>query len=190
MVQEVKIFPTRYVAVEKLTGAILGANILRLDLEPLRREILGDPGVLGVVTRVNFFYCRVEIEVRERTPLLAVELENGEKVWVDREGVILEGAEEASVVGVRPEAGKVGKDVVEAALSWERLPMGLRARYPKLDLSRGEVRAPGAPTVIFGAICQVPEKLGILTRLWREGLLEGYQVVDLRADDVVILRRG
>lgn len=189
-VQEVKIFPARYVAVEKLTGAILGSNIVRLNLEPLRQKILGDPRVLGVVTRVDFFSLRVEIEVRERTPLLAVELENGEKVWIDREGVMLEGAEEASVVGVRLEGGKVGRDVVEAALSWQRLPLGLRARYPKLDLSFGEAKAPGSPTLVFGKICQIPKKLDILTALWREGLLEGYQVVDLRANDVVILKRG
>lgn len=188
-VQAVKISPTRYVAVEKLTGPILGANILRLTLEPLRQEILADPRVLAVVSRVNFFALRVEIEVRERTPLLAVELTNGEKVWVDQEGVILEEAKEASVVGVQAEGGRVGKDVVEAGLSWERLPSGLRARYPKLDLSAGSARAPGSPTIIFGIICHIPQKLGILTALWQEGWLAEYQFVDLRANDVVILKR-
>jgi hypothetical protein len=48
----------------------------------------------------------------------------------------------------------------------------------------------GTPTAFLGAICQVPEKLGILTKLWRAGLLEGYKAVDLRPNDVVILKRG
>ncbi len=189
-VREVKIFPTRYAAVEKLTGGILGANILRLNLEPLRRAILGDPRVLGVFTRVDFFHLRVEIDVRERFPLVAVGLVSGEKVWVDREGVILEPAEEARVVGVKTQGGRVGVEVVEAALAWERLPRALRERYPLLDLSTGEAVAPGAPTILLGAICQVPEKLGILTALWGEGFLEGYGVVDLRLSDLAILRRG
>jgi cell division septal protein FtsQ len=189
-VREVRIFPTRYVAVEKLTGAILGANILRLNLEPLCREIQSDPRVLGVVTRIRFFYGRVEIEVRERTPVLAVELQGGKKVWVDGEGVILEEAQEARIVGVFLVEGRVPKEVVEAGLAWERLPVLLRERYPKLDFSSGEGVALGTPPAFLGAICQVPEKLGILTKLWRAGLLEGYKAVDLRPNDVVILKRG
>mgnify|MGYP000060269869 CR=1 FL=1 len=189
-VQEVKIFPTRYVAVEKLTGGILGANILRLNLKPLCEAILRDSRVLGVVTRVDFFHLRVEIEVRERKALVAVGLEGGGKFWVDRDGVILEPAEEAHVVGVKAQGEKVGKEVVEAALAWERLPQALRERYPALDFSPGEAVAPGAPTLFLGAICQVPEKLSILTALWREGLLEGYGAVDLRLNDLVILKRG
>lgn len=189
-VQEVRIFPARYVAVEKLTGGILGANILRLNLKPLCQAILRDSRVLGVVTRVDFFHLRVEIEVRERNALVAVGLESGRKFWVDRDGVILEPAEEAHVVGVKGEGGRVGKEVVEAALAWERLPQALRERYPILDLSTGEAVAPGAPTLFLGAICQVPEKLSILTALWREGLLEGYGAVDLRLNDLVILKRG
>ena len=189
-VREVRIFPTRYVAVEKLTGGILGANILRLNLEPLCREIQSDPRVLGVVTRVRFFYGRVEIEVRERAPVLAVELQSGKKVWVDREGVILEEAQDARIVGVFLIEGRVAKEVVEAGLAWERLPVLLRERYPKLDFSSGEAVALGTPTAFLGAICQVPEKLGILTELWRAGMLEGYQAVDLRPNDVVILKRG
>lgn len=189
-VQEVRIFPTRYVAVEKLTGGILGANILRLNLKPLCQAILRDSRVLGVVTRVDFFHLRVEIEVRERNALVTVGLEGGGKFWVDRDGVILEPAEEAHVVGVKGEGERVGKEVVEAALAWERLPQALRERYPILDLSTGEAVAPGAPTLFLGAICQVPEKLSILTALWREGLLEGYGAVDLRLNDLVILKRG
>lgn len=189
-VQEIRIFPTRYVAVEKLTGGVLGANILRLNLEPLRQEILADPRVLGVVTRVAFFHLRVEIEVRERSPIVAVGLENGEKFWVDRNGVILEPAEEARVVGAKATNGRVSPEVVEAALAWDRLPKALRARYLILDLSTGEAVAPGTPAILLGAICQVPKKLGILTELWREGLLEGYKVIDLRPSDLVILKRG
>lgn len=187
---EVRILPTRYVAVKKLTGEVLGANILRLNLEPLRQAILADPRVLGLVTRIDFFHFRVHIEVRERLPLVAVELKSGEKMWVDREGVILEPAEEAQVVGVRAEENRVAPEVVEAALAWARLPSTLRKRYPVLDLSQDQVIAPGLPTILFGAICQVPEKLSMLTTLWREGLLEGFEVVDLRANDVVILKRG
>lgn len=189
-VREIKIFPTRYVAVEKLTGKVLGANILRLNLEPVRGAILADPRVLGVVTRVDFFGLRVEIEVRERSPLVAVGLISGEKVWVDREGVILEPAEDARVVGVKAQGDRLNVEVVEAALAWERLPRALRERYPLLDLAAGEAVAPGAPTVLLGAICQVPKKLGILTALWREGLLEGYGVVDLRLSDLAILKKG
>jgi len=189
-VREVRIFPTRYVAVEKLTGGILGANILRLNLEPLCREIQSDPRVLGIVTRVCFFYGRVEIEVRERSPVLAVELQGGKKVWVDREGVILEEAQGARIGGVFLVEGRVPGEVVEAGLAWERLPALLRERYPKLDFSSGEGVALGTPTVFLGAICQVPEKLGILPELWRAGLLEGYTAVDLRPNDVVILKRG
>lgn len=189
-VREVRIFPTRYVAVEKLTGLILGANILRLNLEPLCREILSDPRVLGVVTRVSFFYGRVEIEVRERSPVLAVELQGGKKVWVDRDGIILEEAAEARAVGVFLIEGRVPKEVVEAGLAWERLPVSLRERFSRLDFSSGEAVALGAPTAFLGAICQVPEKLGILTKLWRAGLLEGYETVDLRPKDVVILKRS
>ena len=188
-VWEVKISPTRYVAVEKLTGKILGANILRLNLEPLYREIYGDPRVLGISTRVNFFLGRVEIEVKERFPLVAVQLSTGETVWVDREGVILAPAEEARVAA-QAKGTQVGEEVVEAALRWERLPRALRERYPVLDVSGEEARAPGRPTLLFGTICQVPNKLSILTKLWREGLLEGYELVDLRSGDVVILKRS
>lgn len=189
-VREVKIFPTRYVAVEKLTGGILGANILRLNLKPLCEVILGDPRVLGVVTRLDFFHLRVEIEVRERNALVAVGLAGGGKFWVDRDGVILEPAEEACVVGAKVQGERVGKEVVVAALAWERLPRALRERYPILDLSMGEAVAPGTPALLFGAICQVPEKLGILTTLWQEGLLEGYSSVDLRSSDLVVLKRA
>ncbi len=189
-VQEVKIYPTRYVAVDKLTGRILGANILRLDLKPLCEAILRDPRVLHVVTRIDFFHLRVEIDVRERYALVPVGLISGEKFWVDRDGVILELAEEAHVVGAKAQGEGVGREVVEAALAWERLPRALRERYPVLDLSSGEAVAPGAPALLLGAICQVPEKLGILTTLWQEGLLEGYGFVDLRLRDLVILKRG
>ncbi|MCS7239970.1 MAG: hypothetical protein NZ651_01815 [Candidatus Bipolaricaulota bacterium] len=185
-----RIIPTRYVAVEKLTGEVLGANILRLNLEPLRQTILADPRVLGVVTRVDFFHLRVHVEVRERAPLVAVGLRSGEKMWVDREGVILEPADEAWAVGVKAEGNRVEPEVVEAVLAWAQLPRALRERYPVLDFSQDQAVAPGSPTILFGAICQVPKKLGILTTLWREGLLEGFGVVDLRANDVVILKRG
>lgn len=188
-VREVKILPTRYVSVEKLTGEVLGDNILRLDLEPLRREILEDPRVLGVVARINFFLCRVEMEVRERSPVVKVKLETGESVWVDGEGVILERAEDTVVVA-KAQGNRVSREVVEAALAWERLPRALRERYSLLDLSGGEALAVGRPQIRFGMICQVPAKLGILTKLWREGLLEGYALVDLRGDDFVILRRS
>lgn len=189
-VQEVKIFPTRYVAVEKLTGRILGANILRLDLRPLCEAILRDSRVLAVVTRIDFFHLRVEIDVRERYALVPVGLISGEKFWVDRDGVILEPAEEVHVVGAKVQGDGVGREVVGAALAWERLPRALRERYPVLDLSTGEAVAPGTPTLLLGAICQVPEKLSILTTLWQEGLLEGYRLVDLRPSDLVILKRG
>lgn len=188
-VREVRIHPTRYVAVEKLTGEILGANILRLDLEPLRQRLLADPRVLGVVIRVNIFCLRVEIEVRERSPLVAVVLQDGRKVWVDQEGVILEEAEEGWVRGVAAEEGRVSQEVVEAALAWMRLPLGIREKYPVLDVSQGEAVAPGTPALLFGAICQVPKKLGILKELWRAGLLDGYSVVDMRFGDLVILKK-
>ncbi len=188
-VREVKILPTRYVAVEKLTGEVLGDNILRLDLTSLRREIVGDSRVLGLVARVNFFLGRVELEVRERSPVARVKLSTGKAVWVDREGVILEPAGEAAVVA-QAQGNRVAGEVVEAALAWERLPRALRERYPLLDLSGEEALAPGHPSLRLGAICQVPAKLGILTTLWRAGLLEGYELVDLRGDDFVILKRG
>lgn len=188
-VREVKVFPTRYAPVEKLTGGILGANILRLDLKPLHREVLADPRVLAVDARVHFFRGAVVIDVRERSPVVPVGLNSGEKVWVDRDGVILEPAAEARVVGVRAEGGRVGAEVVETAMAWERLPLLLRARLPLLDLSGDEAVAPGPPRVLFGAICQVPEKLSILIALWRAGFLEGYNLVDLRGDDMVILKR-
>lgn len=188
-VREVVVFPTRYVAVEKLTGEIIGANILRLDLRPLCQAISADPRVLRVEVRVSFFLGRVKVEVRERSPAVAVRLTTGETVWVDREGVILAPAERGEVVA-KAIGARVREEVVEAALSWERLPRALRERFSFLDLSGEEAVAPGHPTVLFGEICQVPNKLGILTELWQEGLVEGYEVVDLRHAGMVILKRG
>jgi len=81
--------PARYVAVEKLTGRFLGANILRLDLRPLWTELAQDSRVLGAQARLNFFRLRLEIEIRERSPLVALEIVGQGSFCTDREGVIL-----------------------------------------------------------------------------------------------------
>ncbi len=189
-VQEVRVNPTRYVSAEKLTGRLLGANILRLDLKPLWAEIFADRRVLGAQARVNFFYLRLELEIRERLPLVAVEVLGRDHVWVDREGVVLEPAESARVRAREIFPGQVAPEVVEAALAWERLPRALAQRFPLLDLTGQEAVAPGPPLLRLGTICQVPEKLGILVALWRKGLLEGQALVDLRFHDVVVLKRA
>ncbi|MCS7216726.1 MAG: hypothetical protein NZ924_03430 [Candidatus Bipolaricaulota bacterium] len=189
-VREVRVNPTRYAPVEKLTGRLLGANILRLDLTPLWTELSADPRILGGRARVNFFYLRLELEIRERSPLVALEVVGRGRVWVDREGVILEPAGEARVRAEERAPGRVAPEVVAAALAWEQLPPALAQRFPVLDLTGGEALAPGPPVLRLGAICQVPEKLGILVALWREGLLEGKGLVDLRFRDIVVLKRA
>lgn len=189
-VQEVRANPTRYVSWEKLTGQVLGANILRLDLEPLWRELMQDPRVVGVRARRNLFCLCLELEVRERTPLVALEISGAGFVWVDREGVVLEPAA-AARTRARPIApGRVEAAVVAAALAWERLPRVLAERFPVLDLTGAEAVAPGPPLLRLGPICQVPEKLSILVALWREGLLEGCSEADLRPHEVVVLKRA
>lgn len=189
-VREVRVNPTRYVAPEKLTGRFLGANILRLDLKPLWAELSADRRILGVQARLNFFRLRLELEVRERRPRTALEIPGRGSVWVDGEGVVLEAAESARVRAWEVAPGQVSTEAVEAALAWERLPQALAQRLGLLDLTAPEAMAPGPPLVLLGAICQVPEKLGILVALWREGLLEGQAVVDMRFRDVVVLRRA
>lgn len=187
-VREVRVNPTRYVSPEKLTGKLLGANILRLDFKPLWAEIFSDQRVVGARARVNFFCLRVELEIRERSPLVALEIPGRGYVWVDREGVMLEPAQGARVRALESAPGRVDREAVEAALAWERLPRALAQMFPVLDLTGGEAMAPGPPLLLLGAICQVPEKLGILVALWRRGLLDGYSIVDLRPRDVVVLK--
>lgn len=189
-VREVRVNPTRYVVPEKLTGRFLGANILRLDLRPLWTELSADQRILGVQARVNFFRLRLELEVRERMPLVALEIPGRGSVWVDRDGVVLARAESARVRVPEVAAGRVSVEAVDAALAWERLPQALAQRFPILDLTAQEAMVPGSPTLLLGAICQVPEKLGILVALWREGLLEGKALVDLRFSDMVVLKRA
>lgn len=189
-VREVRVNPARYVAVEKLTGRFLGANILRLDLRPLWTELARDSRVLGAQARLNFFRLRLEIEIRERSPLVALEIVGQGSFWVDREGVILEPAAGARVRAKAVAPGRVAPELVETALAWERLPRALAERFPVLDLTGQEAVAPGPPVLLLGAICQVPEKLGILSALWREGLLEGQALVDLRFRDIVVLKRA
>ncbi|MFN3287285.1 MAG: hypothetical protein ACK40H_02460, partial [Sphingomonadaceae bacterium] len=118
-VREVRVNPTRYVAPEKLTGRFLGANILRLDLRPLWTELSADQRILGVQARVNFFCLCLELEVRERVPLVALEISGRGSVWVDRDGVVLEPAEGARARAVEVAPGRVSAEDVEAALAWE-----------------------------------------------------------------------
>lgn len=187
--QEVGLPQTRYVDLEKLTGLVLGANILRLDITGFEGWICQDPRVLRAKVKVDPVRLRVDFDVWERDPAIAVGV-GDHAVWVDRQGVVLEEAEGAAVVGVAVEGGRVPQGVVEAALAWDRLPKEMRFLFPALDVSdpRGVVLR-GAATVLLGSISQVPPKLVILRGLWQEGLLERCEWVDLRREDEVVLKR-
>ena len=190
--REVRIPATRYLATEKLTGFLLGANVLRLELRALHSAIRGDIRVLKAEIRVRPLAQRVELMIVERTPEVIVGLRDGPAVWVDAQGVILEPAERAWLVGAVAETGRVPGAYVNAARTLGELDPVWRARYPVVDASDPrEVVARGkdAPTLILGPIGQLGSRLAILRLLWEREGLGRYAVVDFRLEDELILKR-
>lgn len=191
-VEEVWVSPARYVASEQLTGILLGANVLRLQTSGLRDQIARDPRVAAVSIRPRPLLKRVDVVIKEREPAVQVRLESGQAVWVDPEGVILEPAAEARVVGVRREGPRVGPEAVHAARAVATLVPAVRERFSTFDISDPTsvvARGEGVPTVFLGEIGQLGDRLAILAALWERGLLEGYATVDLRVGDEVVLKR-
>jgi len=191
-VDEVWVSSTRYVAVEQLTGILLGANVLRLQTGGIRDWIRRDPRVLEATIRVRPLRKRVEVEIKEREPAVEVRLGGGEAVWVDAEGVILEPGTAPAVVGV-PRAGeRVAVEAVRAARAVAQLSPALRERFPTFDVSDPTdviAEGDGSPTLLLGEISQLGERLAILEELWERGLLAEYATVDFRVGDEVILKR-
>ncbi len=191
-VEEVWVSPARYVAPEQLTGILLGANVLRLQTGGLRDQIARDPRVAAVSIRPRPLLKRVDVVIKEREPAVQVRLESGQAVWVDPEGVILEPATEARVVGVRREGPRVGPEAVQAAQAVAGLAPAVRERFSTFDISDPTsvvARGEGVPTVFLGEIGPLGDRLAILAALWERGLLEGYATVDLRVGDEVVLKR-
>lgn len=191
-VEEVWVSPARYVASEQLTGILLGANVLRLQTSGLRDQIARDPRVAAVSIRARPLLKRVDVVIKEREPAVQVRLESGQAVWVDPEGVILEPAAEARVVGVRREGPRVGREAVQAARAVASLVPAVRERFSTFDISDPTsvvARGEGVPTVFLGEIGQLGDRLATLAALWERGLLEGYATVDLRVGDEVVLKR-
>lgn len=190
--EEVRVSPTRYFATEQLTGILLGANVLRLHLGEMRGWVQHDPRILEVMIRVRPLRKRVEVQIKEREPAVQVRLQEGTAVWVDVEGVILASATEPAVVGARKDGDRVAPEAVAAAQAVTRLDPTLRARFPTFDISDPTnitAKGDGSPTLLFGEISQLGDRLAILGELWEEGLLAKYATVDFRVSDEVILKR-
>ncbi len=191
-VGEVWVSPARYVPAEQLTGTLLGANVLRLQMGEVREQLGRDPRVLAVRIRVRPLARRVEVEIKERERAVQVGLQGGAAVWVDAEGVVLEPASDPLVVGARREGDRVPPEVVGAARTVGRLSPALRERFPVFDVSdptQVTARGEGAPNLLLGEIGQLGDRLAILEVLWERGLLAGYATVDFRVGDEVVLKR-
>ncbi len=191
-VAEVRLSPTRYVALEQLTGFLLGANVLRLELRALHSAIQGDLRVLKAKIRLYPLARRVDVMIEERKPVVAVGLRDGRAFWVDAEGVLLEPAEQASLVGLMASEGRVAPEAVQAALALARWDVPWRPLYPTFDASDPQqviARSRDGPTLLLGSIGQLADRLAILRMLWEPENLGTYAVVDLRGEDEVVLKR-
>lgn len=196
-VTEVRVLGAHHLPSEsltELTQIVSSANILRLDLRGIRDRFAAHPWVKDVSVRCHPLSRMVEIYIDEREPVGRVELEGGEAVWVDAEGVVLGPAEDALLVGVRGTGGRVSQKVAEAAQALEG--SGFKAasfRFDGSDPGCVIAHLPGGVVARCGPIGKLPHVLVILTRLWeqhRAGLIDlsAYSEVDLRWEGQIILK--
>lgn len=191
-VEEVWVSPTRYVVVEELTGILLGANVLRLQTGGITDGIRRDPRVVEARIRVRPLWKRVEVEIKEREPAVQVGLQGGGAVWVDVEGVILEPASAPAVVGVPRQGERVPAEFVRAAQAVARLSPAVREKIAVFDVSDPTnviARGGSSPTLVFGEMGRLGDRLAILEELWERWRLAECARVDFRVGDEVILKR-
>ena len=181
----------------ELTQIVQSANMLRLDVKGVRDRAEQERWIKEVQVECDYLSRTVVIHITEREPVARVGLEGGTAIWIDAEGVPLELADGARLVGVRPVAGRVPPEAVTAARALEALDSEFISFFPRFDASdpTAVTARCGCGTLVrFGPIGTLAQKLPILEELWRQHMqgkidLTAYAEVDLRWDGIVLKPR-
>ncbi len=180
----------------ELTQIVQSANMLRLDIKGVRDRAEEDRWIKEVQVDCDYLSRTVVIYITEREPVARVGLEGGTAVWVDAEGVLLEPAEGAILVGIRPRAGRVAPEAVVAAQALEAFDSEFISLFPHFDASDPTAvtaQCDCGTVVRFGPIGTLAQKLPILEELCRlhvQGKIDltAYAEVDLQWDGKIVLK--
>src|SRR5262245_45810463 len=165
VLDRVHVTGTRYLdpaRVRERSGLARGDDLLELDLDRVRRNIMLDPRVQSASAR-RVGLRSVEIRVEERVPALAVE--HGEPWELDAEGVLLDPLE----------PGVVADGPVLAGPDFSEFPPGSRIQTP--EVRRGLAWTAVLSDNALRLIGQVSEVDVSDPRLTRLVLLNGIRVI-------------